>query len=148
MKPTKNNGIQEKKEGRKIKLPSFTFFICLVISALVWVFLTFSRTYEVTLDYAITCSDLPEGKTSATCSDPSVALTFKTKGFFYFQPRFQEKNRTINLDIRKLTIHKGLGLSTYRFTKNELKDYIRDIDGLNEYFVDVESPYEITIYLN
>ena len=148
MKPTKNNGIQEKKEGRKIKLTSFTFFICLVISALVWVFLTFSRTYEVTLDYAITCSDLPEGKTSATCSDPSVALTFKTKGFFYFQPRFQEKNRTINLDIRKLTIHKGLGLSTYRFTKNELKDYIRDIDGLNEYFVDVESPYEITIYLN
>ena len=32
-------------------------------------------------------------------------------------------------------------------TKNELKDYIRDLDGLNEYFVDVESPYEITIYL-
>ena len=148
MEPTKNNGIQEKKEGKRIKLPSVTFFICLVISALVWVFLTFSRTYEVTMDYAITCSDLPEGKTSATCSDPSLALTFKTKGFFYFHPRFQEKNRIINLDIRKLTVHKGLGLSTYRFTKNELKDYIRDIDELNEYFVDVESPNEITVYLN
>ena len=129
-------------------MPSLAFFICLVISALVWVFLTFSRTYEVTMDYTITCSDLPEGKTFATCSDPSLALTFKTKGFYYFMPRFQEKNRTINFDIRKLTVHKGLGLSTYRFTKNELKDYIRDIDELNEYFVDVESPYEITIYLN
>ena len=147
MEPTKNNETQEKKEGKRIKLPSVTFFVCLVISALVWAFLTFSRTYEVTMDYAITCSDLPEGKTSATCSDPSLALTFKTKVFYYFMPRFQEKNRTINLDIRKLTIHKGLGLNTYRFTKNELKDYIRDLDGLNEYFVDVESPYEITIYL-
>ena len=147
MEPTKNNETQEKKEGKRIKLPSVTFFVCLVISALVWALLTFSRTYEVTMDYAITCSDLPEGKTSATCSDPSLALTFKTKGFYYFMPRFQEKNRTINLDIRKLTIHKGLGLNTYRFTKNELKDYIRDLDGLNEYFVDVESPYEITIYL-
>ena len=99
------------------------------------------------MDYAITCSDLPEGKTSATCSDAALALTFKTKGFYYLMPRFQEKNRNINLDIRKLTVHKGLGLNTYRFTKNELKDYIRDIDSLNEYFVDVESPYEITIYL-
>ncbi len=147
MEPTKNNGNQERREGKRIKTPSITFFICLVISALVWVFLTFSRTYEVTMDYAITCSDLPEGKTSATCSDPSLALTFKTKGFYYLMPRFQEKNRTINLDIRKLTVHKGLGLNTYRFTKNELKDYIRDLDGLNEFFVDVESPYEITIYL-
>ena len=148
MKPTKNNNDQGKQAGQRIKLPSLTFFICLGISALVWVFLTFSREYTVTMDYAITCSDLPEGKTTATCSDPSLALTFKTKGFFYLQPRFQEKNRTINLDVRKLTVHKGLGLSTYRFTKNELKDYIRDIDGLNEYFVDVESPYEITVYLN
>ncbi|MBR0078617.1 MAG: hypothetical protein IJP72_09505 [Bacteroidales bacterium] len=147
MEPTNNNEKQEKQEGKRIKLPSITFIICLIISALVWAFLTFSRTYEVTMDYAITCSDLPEGKTSATCSDPSLALTFKTKGFYYFMPRFQEQNRTINLDIRKLTVHKGLGLNTYRFTKNELKDYIRDIDELNEFFVDVESPYEITIYL-
>lgn len=147
MEPTNNNEKQETQEGKRIKLPSITFIICLIISALVWAFLTFSRTYEVTMDYAITCSDLPEGKTSATCSDPSLALTFKTKGFYYFMPRFQEKNRTINLDIRKLTVHKGLGLNTYRFTKNELKDYIRDLDGLNEFFVDVESPYEITIYL-
>ena len=147
MQPTKNNEDQEKREGKRVKLPSITFFICLVISALIWVFLTFSREYEVTMDYAITCSDLPEGKTSATCSDPSLALTFKTKGFYYLMPRFQEKNRTINLDIRKLTVHKGLGLNTYRFTKNELKDYIRDMDGLNEFFVDVESPYEITVYL-
>lgn len=147
MEPTSNNEKQEKREGKRIKLPSITFIICLVISALVWAFLTFSRTYEVTMDYAITCSDLPEGKTTATCSDPSLALTFKTKGFYYLMPRFQEKNRTINLDIRKLTVHKGLGLNTYRFTKNELKDYIRDLDGLNEFFVDVESPYEITIYL-
>jgi len=148
MEPTNNNEKQETQEGKRIKLPSITFIICLVISALVWAFLTFSRTYEVTMDYTITCSDLPEGKTDATCSDPSLALTFKTKGFYYFMPRFQEQNRTINLDIRKLTVHKGLGLSTYRFTKNELKDYIRDIDELNEFFVDVESPYEITIYLN
>ena len=147
MEPTNNNEKQEKQEGKRIKLPSITFIICLIISALVWAFLTFSRTYEVTMDYAITCSDLPEGKTSATCSDPSLALTFKTKGFYYFMPRFQEQNRTINLDIRKLTVHKGLGLNTSRFTKTELKDYIRDIDELNEFFVDVESPYEITIYL-
>lgn len=147
MKQTKNNGNQQNRVGQRVKLPSLTFFICLGISALIWTFLTFSREYEVPMDYSLTCSDLPEGKTTATCSDPSIVLTFKAKGFFYLQPCFQEKNRNIDLSLRKLTAHKGIGLNTYRFTKNELKDYIRDNGEVSEYFVDVESPYEITIYL-
>lgn len=147
MKPTKNNNGIANKVGQRVQLPSLTFFICLGISALIWCVLTFSREYEVVLDYSVECINLPEGRTKATCSDPTISLKFKAKGFIYLTPDFSQKNRNIDLDMKELSSHKGIGLNSYRFTKNELKDYIRESEYVNEYFTDVDAPYEITVYL-
>ena len=114
---------------------------------MLWAAYTFAREYTISRDCIITYSDLPEGKTNATFSSPTLTLTLRAKGFNFLQPRFAPNSCTINLSINKLIFHKGSNFNSYRFTKNELKDYIKDDNNWNEYFIDIDAPTELTVYL-
>ena len=123
------------------------FIILLIYFWLLWVFVTFSREYTVTYDYKVVCSDIPEGRTEAVLSDSTFTLVFKSKGFTFLNPKFYKTNRVLSLPVSKLLEHKGHNLYSYRFTKNEIKDYIKDSQIFDNYFIDIDSPNEITIYL-
>ena len=70
--------------GHHLRMPSLTFLVCVAITVLLWVFVTFSREYTVTYDYKVVCSDIPEGRTEAVLSDSTFTLVFKSKGFIEF----------------------------------------------------------------
>lgn len=133
--------------GHHLRMPSLTFLVCVAITGLLWVFVTFSREYTVTYDYKVVCSDIPEGRTEAVLSDSTFTLVFKSKGFTFLNPKFYKANRVLSLPVSKLLEHKGHNLYSYRFTKNEIKDYIKDSQIFDNYFIDIDSPNEITIYL-
>lgn len=134
--------------GHLIKMPSLTFLVCIGISVLLWVFYTLSHEYTVSYAYKVECTDLPEGRSEAMLSDSAFTLVFKSKGFTFLNPKFHKSHRTLTLSVNQLLEHKGYNLNSYRFTKNEIKDYIKDNNLFENYFVDVKTPYEVTIYLS
>lgn len=143
MKAKNNND----KGGYRLKMPSLTFLVCVGVAVLLWVFVAFSREYTVSYDYKLVCTDIPIGRDDATLSESTCTLIFKSKGFTFLNPKFQKDNRILSLSLTNLLEHKGYNLNSYRFTKNEIKEYIKDNQIFENYFVDIESPYEITVYL-
>lgn len=129
------------------RMPSSAFFICLGIGILAWFFVTYSKEYDVSLDYRLTCVNLPEKANDALLSDSIITINFKAKGYSFLNPRFKKKNRIIELSVNQLLKHKGHNLNSYQITKSELKEYIRENSEISPYLADIERPELITIYI-
>ena len=130
----------------KVKLPSVTFLVCLLIAGGAWAFSAFSKEYTITMDYKLTCTDLPASKQSATLSDSVVNLTFHAKGFNFLNPKYAERNRTLPISVNNITQNNSKR-NVYSFNKKRLNEYIRNTSEFGNDFVEVESPESITIYL-
>lgn len=130
-------------------MPPVTFFICLAISVLLWIFVTLSREYSVSYDFKVACTDLPQGKSKANVSsDATLRLTFKAKGFAFLSPQYWKNNRTVNVPVEQLIAHKGDNLNSYQFTQAEITEFVREHGDFGEAFVGVEEPSTLTIYLS
>ncbi|MBQ6072161.1 MAG: hypothetical protein IKQ75_01225 [Bacteroidales bacterium] len=131
--------------SKKLKLPPLAFLVCLIIAALGWVVVTFSKDYRVTLDFKVQCYNLPEGKKSVTVSDTVVALTFNQKGLKYLMKPFSNKDRTVYISVSDLIKPKHK-VTVYTFSSKEMRDYlVAHCYGSD--LVAVESPEVITFYL-
>lgn len=130
----------------KIKLPSITFLVCLLIAALAWAVSNFSKEYTVILDYSLVCNDLPKNKQSITQSDSVINLKFEARGVTFLNPKYSEKNRTLYISVNTITQNSSKR-NVYSFNKKALNEYIRNYGGFDNAFVEVESPESITIYL-
>lgn len=136
--------MQERQQQNKIKLPSVAFLVCILLSAVAWFFMNFSRDQEQTMVYRITCSDLPEGKKTCTLSDSTLLLTFNTKGLNYMTPRYAEENRVIDISVSELIKNKSKR-SAYSFSNKELCDFLQEQDYPE--LVSVVKPEVITLYI-
>lgn len=134
----------EQQGANKIKLPPVAFLVCLLLSAIAWFFMNFSRDQEQTMVYKITCSDLPEGKKTCTLSDSTLLLTFSTKGLNYMTSKYAEENRIIDFSVSELIKNKSKR-SAYTFSNKELCDFLQE-QGYPE-LVSVEKPEVITLYI-
>lgn len=141
MKTAKQIKQEITNEQGHLKMPPLTFFICLVISALLWIFVSLSQEYTVTYDYKVTFEDFPQEKSKAVAAPDTIRLTFKAKGFALLAPAYWESNRTLKLSVNKLVnYNKASNLDRYQFTQMELTDYLKEYGKLGEEFVCVESP--------
>lgn len=135
------------KPKTRLKLPSITFIVCLVLAAFLWVITYISKDYTVTLDFTVSCTDLPQGIDSVKINDPKVRLVFRTRGTNYLSPNFSKKNRTIELPIKVLIENKQQNCYNYTFTRQELTHYLKSTNFYDDQFVGIESPEKMTIYL-
>ncbi|MDR2868437.1 MAG: hypothetical protein LBV46_02725 [Bacteroidales bacterium] len=135
-----------RSKTNKLPRPSVALFVCLLVSAMGWVVITFSREYKVTLNYRVNCVDLPKGK-QAIVSDSIFSLTFNTRGLNYLNPKFSGKNRVISLSIKDLTAHKKKS-NPYNFTPKELNDYIGNNYFNGTEFVGVENITSWSVFLD
>lgn len=129
----------------KQKRPAFAFTVCLLLAAFSWLFITFSKDYEATLDFRIHCVNLPEGKHSVTVSDSVLSLTFNQKRLSYYMKPYSRKGKTVDIDISELVKPKRR-VSVYTFTAREMRDFLAQKKfgpGLKK----VESPEVLTFYL-
>ncbi len=131
--------------NKKLKLPSFAFLVCLMISITGWFLITFSKDYRVTMDYKIQCYNLPEGKTSVNVSDTVISLTFNQKGLQYLSNRHSEKNNIVYISVADLIKTKNK-VSVYTFSNKDMQDFLsHNVFGPS--LVAVEAPEVITFYL-
>ncbi len=137
--------VKEDKKGLQ-KSISGTFLICLVISVLGWVMITFSKEYVQTLGCSVNYSQLPKGIKSVNSSDSLIYITFKTKGFNYLKHSFTDKYSVVDFSVNELTRKKGKR-NVYSFSKKELSDYIRNSGNFGTAFVEIEKPESLTIYM-
>ena len=133
---------QERKN--RMKLPPLAFLVCLILSAIAWFFINFSRDQEHTLEYKLTCSELPEGKTSCTLSDTTLVLTFCTRGLDYLTPKYAKENRTVDISVHEIIKNKNKR-SAYSFSNKELCNFLKD----NDYpeLKSVDKPEVLTLYV-
>ena len=130
----------------KLKKPSVAFLLCLLIAGGVWLFSVFSKEYTVTLDYQVICSDLPANRQSVTQSDSVVNLTFQARGFTFLNPKYSDRKRVLNISVNNITKNRSKR-NVYSFNKKALNEYIRNMPGFENDFLEIESPESITIYL-
>jgi len=134
-------------EQGHLKMPSLAFVLCLVISAMLWLFVSLAQEYTVNYDYKLSFTDMPPGKSKAVSGPNTLRLTFKAKGFTLLSPSFWESNRTLRLSVKELVKFKGENLNSYQFTQTELTDYLKESGDFGEELVNVESP-TMTLYLS
>lgn len=138
--------LQEQEQGRgKMKLPPLAFLVCLILSSVAWFFINFSRDQVQTIEYSVTCSELPEGKKNCTLSDTTLLLTFSTRGLNYLTPKYAKENRVVDISVTELVKNKSKR-SAYTFSNKELCSYLQE-NGYNE-LQSVEKPEVITLYLH
>jgi hypothetical protein len=135
---------QQQENKNKIKLPPLAFLVCLLLSAIAWFFINFSRDQEHTLEYKLTCSSLPEGKKTCTLSDTTLLLTFCTKGLNYLTPSFYEENRVVDINVNELIKNKSKR-SAYTFSNKELRDFIKE--NIYPDLKSVDKPEVLTLYV-
>ena len=137
--------VENQQENKnKIKLPPLAFLVCLLLSAIAWFFMNFSRDQEHTLEYKVVCSSLPEGKMTCTLSDTTFLLTFTTRGLNYLTHRFAEENRIVDIKVSELIKNKSKR-SAYSFSGKEMRDFLRE-QGYSE-LKSVDKPEVVTLYI-
>ena len=134
----------QQESKNRMKLPPLAFLVCIILSAIAWFFINFSRDQEHTLEYRLTCSELPEGKTSCTLSDSTVVLTFCTRGLDYLTMKYAKENRIVDISVNELTKNKNKR-SAYSISNKELCNFLID-NGYPE-LKSVDKPEVITLYV-
>ena len=137
-------GQTQQEHKTRMKLPPLAFLVCLVLSAIAWFFINFSIDQEHTLEYKLTCSELPEGQKSCTLSDTMFVLTFSTRGLDYLTPKYAKENRIVDISVRELIKNKNKR-SAYSFSNKELCNFLVD-NGYPE-LKSVDKPEVITLYV-
>jgi hypothetical protein len=128
-----------------IKLPPLAFLICLLLSIMAWLVVTFSRDYQVTQEYKLVAYNLPEGKKAVTFSDTVISLTFNQKGVNYLMKPYSNKEKLVYVSITDL-IKSKKKVSVYTFTSKEMRDFLSQYNFGSE-LVAVEAPEVLTIYV-
>ncbi|MBO4488263.1 MAG: hypothetical protein J5741_01220 [Bacteroidales bacterium] len=121
------------------------FLICLLLSIMAWLVVTFSRDYQVTQEYRLVSYNLPEGKNSVTFSDTVISLTFNQKGVNYLMKPYSNKDKVVYVSITDLVKSKKK-VSVYTFTSKEMRDFLSQYNFGSE-LVAVEAPEVLTIYV-
>ncbi|MBQ7489508.1 MAG: hypothetical protein IJT51_03190 [Bacteroidales bacterium] len=130
-----------------LKKPSATFFVCLLLSVVIWLLTNFSKDYTIKLDYDVVCTDMPENLDKVTLSDSVFAVVFHARGFDFLKSDYSANNRIIELPVKQLVKQKRKNLYNYTFTKQELTEYLKNSGFHEDEFVEVETPERFTIYL-
>ncbi|MBO7445747.1 MAG: hypothetical protein J6T86_04990 [Bacteroidales bacterium] len=119
--------------------------LCLLLSIMAWLVVTFSRDYQVTQEYKLVAYNLPEGKKAVTFSDTVISLTFNQKGVNYLMKPYSNKEKLVYVSITDL-IKSKKKVSVYTFTSKEMRDFLSQYNFGSE-LVAVEAPEVLTIYV-
>jgi hypothetical protein len=125
------------KSSKKI---SKTFFSFLIISALIWLLITFSKEYTTVIKYSVNYINIAQDKLLQEAPVKEIDITIKATGFKIVRAKI--RNKTINLDASQLNRKRK---TQFYFLPKSQKTKIQKqlISGV--YLQEIEQD---TIYLN
>jgi len=102
--------ISEERNNRpgqtRLRHKLYIFLLCLVISAIVWLFIKLSKEYSITLGYPVRYSGIPEGYMPGGDRDTMLSVYFSTRGFNLLSSEYIRKTPVVDLDIGNLRLYK------------------------------------------
>ncbi|MCG1035425.1 CdaR family protein [Polaribacter sargassicola] len=125
---------------RKTKKISKSFIGFLVASTLMWLLITLSKDYSVTLTFPIKFSNIPQDKLLQDKTTKKIDLLVNASGYNILRSRLRDQNITLKGNVlnRKKT-------NKYYFLT---KDQLSNIKNQLHSGVDLEEVIQDTIYLN
>jgi hypothetical protein len=119
------------KPGRtRLRHKLYIFLLCLVISAIVWLFIKLSKEYSITLEYPVRYSGIPEGYLLRGDRDTTLSIYFSTKGFNLLSSEYFRKTAFVDLYIGNLRLYKEGDGYTVRVVTESILSRIEDQLGL------------------
>ncbi len=80
----------------------FIFFICLIISSLLWLLTSLGKTYETTVSIPVRYTNLPQGKVFVGNPPSHLDLTLKAHGFVLLRHKFQLSVHPIDFNMESI----------------------------------------------
>lgn len=130
--------IFSEKKNEKYRYKLTVFFICLAISAFIWMLIKLSEQYNSEIEIPLTYHDLPEGKILVNKVDTIIKLGITERGFALAWLKYFRKKQplTINLEDYRLRqqMHQYIALvGTEAWSLRFLNQY--DLDGKVDYIL-------------
>lgn len=81
-----------------------TFFVCLLISALLWLLINLSFSFTTIVSFPVKYLNLPENMILVSVPDTQITLLVKAKGFDLISEKFKFKSTILSVDLDRLKL--------------------------------------------
>lgn len=106
----------------KKKIPK-TFFGFLIASVLIWLLITLSKEYVITINFPISYQKIPQDKLVQSTPQKTLEIAVKSSGFRILKTRLSSKEITINAN----NLTRKSGSNYYLLTRNQKNNIQKQI---------------------
>jgi len=99
MEQPNNINIRASKRPFGLSRKMYMFFVCFILSSLIWILIKLSKEYTETVVFPVTFSNFPENKVLVNDLDSVLALQIKTKGFRMLSNMLFYKPSPVNINL-------------------------------------------------
>ena len=126
----------EKNEKYRYKLT--VFFICLVISAFIWMLIKLSGQYSSEITIPVTYSEIPEGKILVNRVDTTIRIGITDRGFSLAWIKYFKRTEPLTIDLKDYRLRQHMHqyealVGTNAWTQQFLNKY--DLSGGVDYIL-------------
>ena len=89
------------------------FSVCVLTATVFWLFLTFSQTFEYTLNFNLAYQGKPSNKVLMNSPVSQVKVRVKGQGFELFNYTLLDKKKVINIDVSQFSVQQKGSMSVY-----------------------------------
>lgn len=119
--------------GRRLRNQFSVFFLFVVISAIVWVFIKLSRDFTSTITYRVAYVNVPSGQILVDASDTAILVGLDAQGFDLANYHFRKNKAVIDIDLSGIRLHRdGDAYEGYILTAGLARKLANQIGSRNE----------------
>jgi hypothetical protein len=98
------------KRDAKFRQKLSIFFVCLIISIIIWFTIKLSDEYDTVVEIPVTFTHLPKNKVLTSVSDSALQVEIVEKGSDLFRMLYVEQIQPVNISLRFLPIYPKNGV--------------------------------------
>lgn len=126
------------EQNEKYRYKLTVFFICLVISAFIWMLIKLSEQYSSDIIIPVTYSEIPEGKILVNRVDTTIRIGVTERGFSLAWIKYFKRKKSLTIDLKeyrlKQHMHQYVALvGTEDWSQRFLEQY--DLNGGVDYIL-------------
>ncbi len=100
------------------------FFICVLISAVMWFFIQLTKDYTWELNYKIDFTNIPDGLALVHKSDTLMTVSVTAQGFDLLMERFISRHQVLSIDLSDVRFRQGNEKYTAYLTSQRIRDLV------------------------
>jgi hypothetical protein len=124
MEQQHNIEIKERRKRFGLRRKPYIFFICFLLSSLIWLLIKLSKEYSETAVFPVTFSNFPSDKVLVNDLDSTLTLQLKTKGFKRLSNMLFHNPKPINVSVGPLLKKMKNSKTDYYILTSELYQLI------------------------